>query len=369
MSLTQFIRRPEVSKLFGALDVERFKPPARTILAPPITKSPQRVGTAFDYLLRFFVKFHNPHALGKTWVAENSKYYFTLPYTESELMSLAHSELERKRIEFRKRQLQAEEYLEDARAFYRAYLRTGLITDDLLMSTLRLAGLDVAVRAGAGKIDWRALENVDPVDIEDLKALIGIVNKDMFATSSGCFLNPYFNYASSMVGGADADVIVGSSIIDIKTTKSISLDKRDIYQVLGYYILALLDGVCAEEKKEIDWRKRYPDSPSFAKSMAQWEYDNSMTRDHYTKAFHEITSIGLYYSRYGYMHKIQISELLPQDQIEQFARVFVRLASTDKRNCIFWWKKFNSHFARNQRNKMKVDNSICNKPRTSQVER
>ena len=49
-------------------------------------------------------------------------------------------------------------------------------------------------------------------------------------------LNPTFD-GSVDVGGADADLIVGGTLIDIKTTKNPMIDTNWLWQALGYVLL------------------------------------------------------------------------------------------------------------------------------------
>ena len=42
------------------------------LLAPPSTNHYQLVGTAFDYLLRFYIKHVNPNNIESSWIAEAS---------------------------------------------------------------------------------------------------------------------------------------------------------------------------------------------------------------------------------------------------------------------------------------------------------
>jgi len=70
MSLTSFIKEPDVRKKFA----DTFSLPKidlkADLKAPPITTNYSLVGTAFDYLLRFYIKRHNPSARTSEWVAE-----------------------------------------------------------------------------------------------------------------------------------------------------------------------------------------------------------------------------------------------------------------------------------------------------------
>ena len=51
-------------------------------------------------------------------------------------------------------------------------------------------------------------------------------------------LNPTFGPASFVVGGADADLIVGDLLIDVKTTKQATVRADYLDQLLGYFLLA-----------------------------------------------------------------------------------------------------------------------------------
>ncbi len=76
-------------------------------------------------------------------------------------------------------------------------------------------------------------------------------------------LNPTFS-GSKDVGGADADLIVGKTLIDIKSTKSARLRREDLYQLVGYTLLDYedvfgLDEVAlylARRPKMVSWRLR-----------------------------------------------------------------------------------------------------------------
>jgi hypothetical protein len=70
MSLTGLLNNPDVRRKFS----ESFHHPPihhnKLSLAPPKTGHYQLVGTAFDYLLRFYLKKNYPKAKEKPWVAE-----------------------------------------------------------------------------------------------------------------------------------------------------------------------------------------------------------------------------------------------------------------------------------------------------------
>ena len=70
MSLSSFLKNQDVKDEFA----RQFHKPGFTlkkeILGPPITNHYSLVGTAFDYLMRFYLKHLNPDAVTKRWVAE-----------------------------------------------------------------------------------------------------------------------------------------------------------------------------------------------------------------------------------------------------------------------------------------------------------
>ena len=49
--------------------------------------------------------------------------------------------------------------------------------------------------------------------------------------------NPDFDEASKLIGGADADLIIDNALIDIKTTKTNEYKGKEVYQLIGYYLL------------------------------------------------------------------------------------------------------------------------------------
>jgi len=218
MSLTSFIKEPDVRKKFA----ETFPFPKINLdaemKAPPITKNYSMVGTAFDYLLRFYIKRNNPCAKTNQWVAE-----IALDYIEDYNLKTKLTNT-----------------VENSKSIYQKYLKDGTLTDDVLRTAILLAKIDPIYRAGY--IDPN-IDIVDKGDIEDLQNLINLVDKKAFTAKEICLLNPTFGKASRLVGGADADIVLDNQIIDMKTTKFLKLKKQDFHQLIGYYILSLIDGI------------------------------------------------------------------------------------------------------------------------------
>ncbi len=72
MSLSKLLKMEDVRKKFQKCFSKARFAVKKEILAPPLTKNYGRVGTAFDYLLRFYLKYLNPQAITSRWVAELS---------------------------------------------------------------------------------------------------------------------------------------------------------------------------------------------------------------------------------------------------------------------------------------------------------
>src|SRR5438093_5386568 len=72
MSLKRFLNNRDVrAKFREEFPATRLQSKAR-LLAPPRTTNYMLVGTAFDYLVRFYLQRLNPDAKGKTWIAEEA---------------------------------------------------------------------------------------------------------------------------------------------------------------------------------------------------------------------------------------------------------------------------------------------------------
>lgn len=218
MSLTSFIKEPDVRKKF----TEIFPLPKidlkGELKAPPITKNYSLVGTAFDYLLRVYIKKHNPKAKTSEWIAE-----IAIQCVKDEVL---------------KNKLK--KTVDNAKKVYEKYLKDGILSDDVLRIAILLAKIDPIYRAGYTDPN---IDVVDEGDIQDLRNLINLVDENSFTANKICLLNPTFDKASDLVGGADADIVIDNQIIDLKTTKFLQLKEQDFHQLIGYYILSLLGGI------------------------------------------------------------------------------------------------------------------------------
>lgn len=105
-----------------------------------------------------------------------------------------------------------------------------------------------------------------------------------------CILNPVFGKGSDLVGGADADLIIDDTLIEIKTYKDLRLDRNWTNQLIGYYILneiGKIDGI--KEKIKINY-------------------------------------FGIYYGRYGILYKFDVKPLFENVDFKKFIKWFVTKA-------------------------------------------
>ncbi len=137
----------------------------------------------------------------------------------------------------------------------------------LAAHAIRLAKLDLVCRIGTLIPDF---EEVEPGDVEDLIDLLAITPFDNLVHDKIMLLNPTFGEASRAIGGADADLIVGDMLVDIKTTKFDVIEPEHLNQLFGYFLLA---------------RQHRAADPAFT----------------------VINKVGLYYSRYGHLHSFDAS--------------------------------------------------------------
>lgn len=285
MSLKTFLDNKDVRARFS----EEFPKPKFTlrkeILATPVTRHYSLVGTAFDYLMRFYIKRINPKAITKNWVAESSletmrrkKVAFN---SYRDLVPIGNNIIER-----------ADEMLSQAKVTYSDYIKSGEINDELIKSTLLLAQLDTYFRAGIIDENFGV---VDDGDIADLKQLISLVNPDSFKSKEMCLLNPTFGEASELIGGADADLIIDNVLIDIKTTTKLEFKRDHFNELIGYYTLYKIGGLPSA-----------PVEPT-------------------------IENLGIYYSRYGELFTFPVSSVISVTKFLSFMEWFKERVAQENR--------------------------------------
>ena len=279
MSLTSYLTDPNHPKLKIKFKTEFPFPGLNNkdkLIAPPLTKNYGIIGTAFDYLFRFYLQYHNKDKciVNDKWVAyggyEGIKNVWKK--NKSETLKLSNR-------------------FTEAKKRHELFIKKGELTDELISDTLFLAKLDLYVRS---KLIAPDIFVESKLDIEDLKNLYKVINACDFTTDEKCFLNPHFCQGSTLVRGADADIILGDTLIDIKVTKNLKIEREYFNQIIGYYILSLIGNINCEYSGKI------------------------------------IKYVGIYFARHGLLWKVPISSLGDEKKIEDFKIWFVKYFETLK---------------------------------------
>lgn len=300
MSLTSFLNIKDVRERFHELfPIPRLINTKKEILALPLTTNYGLIGTAFDYLLRFYIKVLNPNAITRRWVAEGGlkllkkcrKDDNIIINDKSKLVRLKSiNKLSDKTIEmFREEKKVSYNLVKKgislSKEIYSLFLKDGKINDTLIKIALLLGKLDPIYRA---RYVPRKIK-LDNKDIKDLNNLITLVDPRLFKAKKICLLNPTFKKASELVKGADADLVIDDMLIDIKTTKYLQ-NKQDYFnQLIGYYTLYRIGGISG------------------------------------MPATNKIKRLGIYFSRHGYLQLYNIKDITvikDKDKFSEFVEWF-----------------------------------------------
>ena len=283
MSLTSFLKDREVAERFK----REFEKPRlgskAPLAAPPLTRSYTLTGIAFDYVLRFYLQKVNPNAIAQKWVAEDALdllRVYTGPQFVVDGVSDVGSALKK-----------AERIVARAKASLQKYLAErgrGKPGEELIRASVGLSQLDPFCRAGV--IDEGQLGKINKPIIQDLRNLLSLVESRRFAARRVCALNPSFGRASRLVGGADADLVIDGTLIDVKTTKFLRLDRATFNQLVGYYLLHRIGGIDGCRKN------------------------------------HRIEKLGVYYSRYGVLFSFPARQVVQDKRLPSLLRWFAKKA-------------------------------------------
>lgn len=131
------------------------------------------------------------------------------------------------------------------------FVKGNKVEKDLLISDVCfLARFEQLVRSGI-RIDpedvserMRFIAEPSDIIVEDMRNLWAVLEeqREFFSNSKRRIYNPAFGAATKLIGGADADIIIDETLIDIKTTKSHGYAWIDAAQVTSYYVMALMAG-------------------------------------------------------------------------------------------------------------------------------
>lgn len=284
MSLKTFLELAEVKDGFRqAFKLPKLSSP-RKLLAPPLSTRYSLVGTAFDYLLRFELQRLNNKAIVQPWIAEQGVWAI-----DRQSLGSASYDIDERSHSFVRNPIsdRAHEMLKQAQVQTEKLLSSGKVSSALLTSTIHLAQLDVAYRVGY--ID----ENLGiafPEDIQDLNNLLEIVPRNLFLAKKLCLLNPTFGKASTLVAGADADLLIDDMLVDIKTTKNFKMERDNFNQLLGYVVLNEIDAIGGIKPRP------------------------------------RIARVAIYFARHAHLESYEIQELIEKEKLQDFVKWFVEIA-------------------------------------------
>lgn len=265
MSLSDFLALPDVKAKFK---VEFPKPKLdfkqEILAAAPNGSDVRLVGTTFDYLLRFYIKYQNPHAEESGWVAGSALHYF-----------------KRKRRD--DLYDQAKRVIDQAHKKYQEFLLNGQFTFELLESALLLGKLDAVMRR---RYIYENLEAINQQDIQDLRNLVSLLKPDLFKSTGRIILNPTWEEAALLVRAADGDLIIDNLLIDCKTVKELSLERDYLNQLIGYYTLNVIDQKLGEDTVELK-------------------------------------HLGIYFSRYGVLYQFNVEQVINFETYPNFLEWFI----------------------------------------------
>jgi len=267
MTINQIIKNSKLKEEFEKTFVmPKFTSPREAKCSSPLSKNYSLIGTAFDYLLRFYIARINK-LRDQEWISEKT------------LAMLRYQKDSRTKLK---------KIISNFKKQYIRYLKNGIIDDSFLENIIILAKIDGIFRSGG--IIPNSFETEEK-DVKDLKNLVSIIPVKKFQTERICFLNPTFGNASLMIGGGDADLIIGESLIDIKTTKDLKFTKDYFIQLVSYYLLNEIGGISGYKDKI------------------------------------ELNKLGIYFSRHSYLFEFDVEEVIvSREQLKKFIDLYIDVA-------------------------------------------
>ncbi len=282
MSLTDFVANPEVREKIDdnfPNEGQRASNPLKTECQ---TDNYSTIGTAFDYLLRFWLRREVPEVYTKDWVANAGLSAATL-IPEADIHEY-------------------EQVVKTAEKRVDEFLERGELTNSLIESAIDLARIDVIYRA---KILPDNLGKYEQDDIDDLRMLITLAADSGVFSGEEAYLNPIFGFSSRLVGGADCDVILDGTLIDIKATKHETFKVSYWRQLVGYLVLA--------------------DIHQSLHDQGVYEELSESAEDEF-RELQEIEEFGVYYARHGEFSSVSSNAVYNSEEYTLFKKWFVRTA-------------------------------------------
>lgn len=149
------------------------------------------------------------------------------------------------------------ERLQEALAALEGFVEGTRSLDEYVQHTVLLARLDAVFRSGSVVVideflqsRWGRSYFSQKASVSDSELVTNVSHlADTFRHNfadvplSHVSLNPVFGPYSNQVGGADADLIIDSTLLDIKSTTKLGYNAKDWAQVLGYLAMGRAVGM------------------------------------------------------------------------------------------------------------------------------
>jgi hypothetical protein len=227
-SLAEFVEQPAMKALFdstsGKLPVKKFK---ADLLVPSCGHSHSLVGTAADYLIRL-----NLH---KACTARG------IPVSRSLLVAEVAVERARLIARFRPYVDRWSRHVEFAKQMFEEFIKGEDVSSERIVGACQyLAKLDVLVRTGDMRPESLAINEAVSTELKEIWSTLDI--QGLLNPRHHVVLNPAMVGNMGNLDGADADIVVDDTIVDIKTVLEPRVRRDFLRQLAGYAALAELGG-------------------------------------------------------------------------------------------------------------------------------
>ncbi|WP_287999504.1 hypothetical protein [Acidiphilium sp.] len=235
------------------------------------------IGTAFDYILRFKIKKLNRRRVrNDSWIAE--AYYERVRAFEEVREAFSEEQFSHAIL--------IKKIIKSARGNLKKYISGDLELEDLCHDALMLTTIDVVMRTGMFQ---EQVGEINEIYIDELKGMIKIIDDNNFIVKRQAVLNPNFGDASRLVDGADADLILDKTLLDVKTSKNLATKRAMFDQLVAYFMLSKIQGL------------------------------------------YEIENVGIYFARFGEIWSISVDQLFSGHDLNSYVTSFKDMALSLRR--------------------------------------
>jgi hypothetical protein len=252
MTATSIIKNAEVRSAIRAA-LGWFPPiPVGDLQVPAETSSNDHIGRAFDLLLK--CELERRGTTSSSWNISGFRWNAI-----DGLMTLSHERLYASRIHLdadgtrfatsismkqsAERFVAATELLARFTNAWCVFMDSGKYTHELVAAALQMSHLEFVARSGRSiYVETRHLVEVDEVTVLEVMDLLAITKFEHFVAPQGLQTNldARLEAGYKVVGGADADIISGYSIIELKVVQDTKESEKWIHQMFLYLVFVLM---------------------------------------------------------------------------------------------------------------------------------